>query len=118
TDSGSVVFPSDGPTVIAMGAEDGNGRKVWYSACGPNSSRPKPDFMATVPFPSQWRQRPFAGTSACAPHGAAVAGPLWSRHPDWNADQVRAAIKASAQDLATPGHDMQTGYGLIHLPQE
>jgi subtilisin family serine protease len=118
TDNGSVTFPADNPTVIAMGAEDGNGHKVWYSACGPNSPRPKPDFMATVPFPSLWRQRPFAGTSACAPQGAALAALWWSRHPDWSADQVRAAIKGSAKDLETPGHDLQTGFGLIRLPAE
>ncbi len=113
----SVCFPADNPNVVAMGAEDdGSGHKTWYHACGPNSSRPKPDFLATVPFPSLWRERPFAGTSACAPQGAGLAALLWSRHPNWTADQVRSAIKTSAQDLATPGHDLETGYGLIRLP--
>ncbi len=115
---GSVTFPADNPHVIAMGAEDGDGHKVWYSACGPNSPRPKPDFLATVPFHSLWRERSFAGTSACAPQGAALAALWWSRHPNWTADQVRASIKASALDLAAPGHDLQTGFGLIRLPRE
>jgi serine protease len=114
----SVTFPADNPVVIAMGAEDGTGHKVWYSACGPNSSRPKPDFVATIPFPSLWRERPFAGTSACAPQGAAQAALWWSRHPNWTADQVRAALKGAAKDLGPPGHDLETGYGLIHLPRE
>ncbi len=117
SDMSSVTFPADNPLVIAMGAEDGNGHKVWYSACGPNSTRPKPDFMATIPFPSLWRERPFAGTSACAPQGAALAAMWWSRHPDWTPDQVRSAIKTSAQDLEAPGPDLKTGYGLIRLPQ-
>jgi len=117
TDRGSVTFPADNPTVIAMGAEDGSGHKVWYSACGPNSSRPKPDFLASIPFPSLWRERPFAGTSAAAPQGSAQAALWWSRHPGWTAGQVRAALKASAKDLGPPGHDLETGYGLLQLPR-
>jgi subtilisin family serine protease len=115
---GSVCFPADGPSVIAMGAEDGDGHKVWYSACGPNSPRPKPDFVATIPFPSLWRERTFGGTSAAAPQGSAQAALWLSRHPNWTANQVRAAMKASAVDLGPPGHDLETGYGLIHLPHE
>jgi Subtilase family len=115
---GSVCFPADGPRVIAMGATDDHGHKMLYSACGPNSPRPKPDFVAIIPFPSLWRERPFGGTSAAAPQGAAQAALWWSRHPDWTADRVRAAIKASAEDLGPPGHDIETGYGLIHLPRE
>jgi subtilisin family serine protease len=118
TDEGSVCFPGDSPTVVAMGAEDGTGKKVWYSACGPNSARPKPDFVATIPFPSMWRERPFAGTSAAAPQGSALAALLWSRHPDWTAHRVRAALRASCLDLGPPGHDLETGYGLLRLPRE
>ena len=101
-----------------MGAEDGTGHRVWYSACGPNSSRPKPDFMATIPFPSLWRERPFAGTSAAAPQGAAEAALLWSHHPEWNAEQVRTTMRSSVRDLGPPGFDLETGFGLIHLPRD
>ncbi len=118
TARGSVCFPADGPEVIAMGAADSSGHKLSYSACGPNSPRPKPDFVATIPFPSLWRPRPFAGTSAAAPQGAALAALWWSRHPRWTADKIRTAIKASAMDLGPPGHDVETGYGMIHLPRE
>lgn len=118
TTRASVCFPGDGPEVIAMGAVDGTKHRVWYSACGPNSQQTKPDFVATIPFPSLWRERPFAGTSAAAPQGAALAAMLWSRHPAWTAEQVRAALKSSAEDLYTPGPDCETGYGLIRLPHD
>jgi Subtilase family len=118
TSRGSVCFPGDGPEVIAMGAVDDTKHRVWYSACGPNSHQTKPDFVATIPFPSLWRARPFAGTSAAAPQGAGLAALLWSRHQDWSATQIRAALRRSAEDLYSPGPDCETGYGLIRLPRD
>jgi hypothetical protein len=118
TPQSSVCFPADGPEVVAMGAVDEDGHRQWYSACGPNSARPKPDLVAKVPFPTLMRERPFAGTSAAAPQGAALAALWWSRHPGWSADQVRTALRASARDLETPGPDSQTGFGLVRLPRQ
>jgi len=114
----NVCFPADGATVVAMGAVNDQGQRQPYSACGPNSSRPKPDFVATVPVPTQVRARPFGGTSAAAPQGAALAALCMSRHPAWTPDQVRAALRASAFDLGPPGHDFETGYGQLRLPRE
>jgi subtilisin family serine protease len=116
TAGGSVSFPGDGPEVIAVGAVDGDGRRMSYSSCGPNSSQPKPDLVAPVPFPSGFRSAPFAGTSAASPQAAAVAALCWSRHPDWSAGQVRAALRTAARDLGAPGHDCETGYGLVQVP--
>jgi hypothetical protein len=113
---GSICFPADGKDVIAVGAVTGEGRRCHYSACGPNSARPKPDLVAQVPFPSRWRPTPFGGTSAAAPQAAALAALCWSRHPDWPAARVRSALQAAARDLGPPGHDAETGYGLVHLP--
>src|SRR5207253_1744200 len=113
---GSIAFPADGPEVIAVGAVDGKGQRLDYSSCGPNSRQPKPDLVATVPFPSLWRSRPFAGTSAAAPQAAGLAALIWSAHPDWTASQVREGLLHSARDLGPAGHDDETGYGLIRLP--
>ncbi len=117
TARGSVCFPADGPEVIAVGAVGADGKRAEYSCCGPNSEGPKPDLVATVPFPSLWRPRPFNGTSAAAPQAAGVAAVLWSAHPDWAAAQVRAALTKSAHDLGPEGFDTETGHGLICLPE-
>ena len=108
---GSVPFPADGSEVIAVGAEDREGRRQEYSSCGPNGPSLKPDFAAVVPFPSLWRSRPFSGTSAAAPQAAGLAALLRSAHPDWPAEQTREAlIKASRHSYtATVGPE-------IHLP--
>jgi subtilisin family serine protease len=112
----NICFPADGPEVIALGAVDSLGQRQPYSACGPNSPSPKPDFVAVVPFPCLARDTPLGGTSAAAPQGASLAALVWSRHPRWTATQVRTALRSSAQDLGLPGHDWETGYGLIRLP--
>jgi hypothetical protein len=114
---GSIPFPGDGARVLSVGAVDTRGQRFAYSSCGPNSRQPKPDLVATVPFPSLCRARPFAGTSAAAPQAAGLAALLWSRHPDWRAEQVVQAMRDSAVDLGPKGHDHETGYGLIRLPQ-
>ncbi len=116
TPGANVCFPGDGKEVVALGAVDTDGHRQDYSACGTNLPRPKPDLVAVVPFPSSWRARPFGGTSAAAPQAAALAALCWSRHTDWSAAQVRAALQSSAIDLNTPGPDYETGYGLIHVP--
>jgi subtilisin family serine protease len=116
TARGSISFPADGPAVLAVGAVDNSGSRACYSSCGPNSRLPKPDFVAVVPFPSSWRNRPFAGTSAAAPQAAALAALWWGSHPNWKAEQVKAAMRKTAHDLGPSGHDFETGYGLIRLP--
>lgn len=113
---GSISFPGDGPEVITVGAVDRDGRRLSYSSCGPNSPRPKPDLVAAVPFPSTWRGRPFTGTSAAAPQVAGLAALLWSRYPCWTAKELRRALTTWARDLGPPGHDDETGYGLVRLP--
>jgi subtilisin family serine protease len=114
---GSIPFPGDGARVLAVGAVDARGERLSYSSCGPNSRLPKPDFVATVPFPSLCRERPFAGTSAAAPQAAGLAAVWWSSRPSWTAAELTQAMRGAALDLGPPGHDHETGYGLIRLPR-
>jgi subtilisin family serine protease len=117
TTNGSIPFPGDGLEVFAVGAVDSDGRRTSYSSCGPNSREPKPDFVATVPFPSLCRDRPFTGTSAAAPQAAGLAALIWSSRPNAGAAQVAKALRESAVDLGPPGHDHETGHGLLRLPR-
>ncbi|HTK74020.1 MAG TPA: S8 family serine peptidase [Gemmataceae bacterium] len=116
TQRSSIPFPGDGPEFLAVGALEPTGRRAIYSSCGPNSSVPKPDFVAPVPVLTACRGKPFAGTSAAAPQAAALAAVCLSRHPDWSPDRVRAYLRKSATDISPPGHDWETGYGILRLP--
>ena len=57
---------------------------------------------------TNWR---FYGTSAAAPHVAAVAAQIWSAFPGETGNQIRDAIKSSAVDLGTAGFDNVYGWG-------
>jgi subtilisin family serine protease len=113
---GSIPFPGDGAEVLAVGAVDGTGRRLAYSSCGLRQGEIKPDLVATVPFPSSWRTRPFSGTSAAAPQAGALAALLWSRHPDWNAEQIRTALTSAAAPCPVRSSRWETGHGLLRLP--
>lgn len=112
----SIPFPGDGAEVVAVGAVDRTGQRLAYSSCGPKDGAMKPDLVATVPFPSSWRARPFAGTSAAAPQASAVAALLWSRHSDWNAGQLRAALHHAARSCPARSALWEIGHGLLRLP--
>ena len=116
TKAGSIPFPADGSDVVALGAVDERGRRHSYSSCGPVAGSLKPDLAATVPFPSLWRpDQPFSGTSAASPQAAGLAALIWSRHPTWTANQVRAELSKSAKRTGS-AHSTETGYGTIRMP--
>jgi subtilisin family serine protease len=56
----------------------------------------------------------FNGTSAATPLVAGVAALILSRHPDWNAWQVRDKIAQSSDDLGPAGQDDRYGFGRVN----
>jgi subtilisin family serine protease len=77
-------------------------------------TRPKPDIAAfdyvttTVPGFA-----PFPGTSAAAPHSAAVAALLLSKNPNLTPAQVRSILTSTAVDIGPAGFDNAAGFGRI-----
>ncbi|MBL4913180.1 S8 family serine peptidase [Shewanella schlegeliana] len=56
----------------------------------------------------------YNGTSMATPHVSGVATLVWSHHPQCSAQQIREALKATAEDLETVGRDNKTGFGLVN----
>jgi len=54
----------------------------------------------------------FYGTSAAAPHAAAIAALLWSYAPGLSTAQIRTVLTATALDVNPAGVDRDTGYGV------
>jgi Subtilase family len=55
----------------------------------------------------------FFGTSAAAPHAAAVAALLRQRRPSITPAELHATLTTTAIDMGTPGFDSDSGFGLI-----
>ncbi len=56
---------------------------------------------------------PFFGTSAAAPHAAALTGLLLSFNPSLTQAQVRSILTAHTVDILTTGWDQDSGYGIL-----
>ncbi|HSL80223.1 MAG TPA: S8 family serine peptidase, partial [Pseudolabrys sp.] len=111
----SETFTSDGPRRIFYQADGTPFTPMDLSSTG-GILRQKPDITAADGvmvtgvggFPS-----PFFGTSASAPHAAAIAGLLKSANPAFTPAQIRTALTSSAIDIEAPGVDRDTGAGII-----
>ena len=92
-------FSSQGPVTIAFPVAE---------------SRPKPDITGVDGVSVTGAggfHNPFYGTSASAPHVAAVVAQIWGAHPELTPTQVRSALYSSAVHVGTPGKNTVFGYG-------
>ena len=106
-------FTSDGPRRVFYNADGTPITPGDFSSTG-GFVRAKPQITAadgvttTVPgFET------FYGTSAAAPHAAAIAGLVLSGNPGTTNAEIRAALTGTALDLAPAGYDNRTGSGVI-----
>jgi uncharacterized repeat protein (TIGR01451 family) len=109
----SESFTSDGPRRIILdptGAELTPGNRTSTGGV----VRQKPDITAADGVDTAAPGfNPFYGTSAAAPHAAAIAALIKSAQPGLTPAQVRTALINSAIDIEAPGVDRDTGAGII-----
>ncbi|UTA46703.1 S8 family serine peptidase [Simiduia sp. 21SJ11W-1] len=55
----------------------------------------------------------MSGTSMATPAVAGVAALVWSNHPACTGTDIRNALKATAEDAGTNGHDVYFGNGIV-----
>lgn len=109
-------FTSDGPRRVFYNP-DGTEITPGNLTSSGGTVRLKPDLTAadgvstSVPGFS-----PFYGTSAAAPHAAAIAGLVLSGNPGISPAEVRSALTGTAIDIEARGYDRDTGYGIV-MPQ-
>jgi hypothetical protein len=108
-------YSSDGPRRMfyyANGSAITPGNVLFRTSGG--RSLPKPDITAadcvTTTTPDF---APFCGTSAAAPHAAAIAALLKSAPNNPGPGQVLAAMFTTALDVDPPGRDRNSGVGIV-----
>jgi hypothetical protein len=106
-------FSSDGPRRVFFNP-DGSSISVGNFSSTGGTVRQKPDVTAanrgktSVPgFET------FPGTSAAAPHAAAIAALLKSYNPSLTPAEIRTALTSTALDIESPGVDRDAGYGIV-----
>ncbi|MEZ5593307.1 MAG: S8 family serine peptidase, partial [Gammaproteobacteria bacterium] len=110
-------YSSQGPSRIY--SYDGAGNPVGFT------DRLKPDLTAIdgvlvtgaggfgVADPNGSSNRLFFGTSAAAPHAAAIAALVRAAAPQLSATQVAQVLRSTALDIGTAGFDFVSGSGRI-----
>lgn len=110
------TFSTDGPRRVFFDAAGNPVTPGNFSSTG-GFVRQKPDIAATdgvtTTLPSNSGLNPFYGTSAAAPHAAAIAALLKSYNPLLTSAQVRAILTGTALDNMALGLDQDSGSGIV-----
>lgn len=115
----SIIAPSDGDSVCAVGAVSSSGNRASFSSMGPTADgRTKPDVMAqglgtVCASPSNPTGYTSAsGTSLSCPLVAGAAALILQVNPTWTNMQILEALKNTADNASTPTNTY--GWGIIN----
>ena len=113
-----IITPSDGDSVVAVGAVNSTGTVASFSSYGPSGDgRVKPDLasvgLSAVVQSSGGGIGVANGTSFACPNLAGLGTCLWQGFPEFNNMKVIDALKRSAHKYNSP--DDRVGYGIPNL---
>ena len=107
------TFSSDGPRRIFFNADGTPITPGNFSSTG-GTVRQKPDIAAADGVATATPGfNPFFGTSAAAPHAAAIGGLVLSVHSTLTPAQVRQILTSTALDIEASGVDHDSGFGIV-----
>lgn len=110
---GAITYPASLANVMAVGCTNNQDVKSGFSNFGPDLEVVAPgDNVYMLTTGNSYASN--SGTSFSAPHVAALAGLMFSVNPGLTNEAVRQLMKDTADDLATPGFDNNTGWGRIN----
>lgn len=113
-----IITPSDGDSVVAVGAVNSSGTVASFSSYGPSGDgRVKPDLasvgLSAVVQSSGGGIGLANGTSFACPNLAGLGTCLWQGFPEFNNMKVLDALKRSAHKYNSP--DDRVGFGIPNL---
>ena len=111
----SVSFPGSSLYTIGVGAVDQTNTVQSWSNPGPEVDVAAPGswIYSTMPAVYGNLYGYKSGTSMATPHALGVAALILQAFPSLTFDQLRQKMIAGALDIATPGFDNGSGYGLV-----
>lgn len=118
-DFGHMIAPSDGDSVLAVGAVTSNGDYSWFSSPGPTyDGRIKPDVMArgegnyTID-PASWSgYLEVSGTSYCTALTTGVAALVLCANPEIGPMEIVEALRMTGDHASEPDNDY--GWGIVN----
>jgi subtilisin family serine protease len=115
-------YPASLPHVLTVGALDLNGAPAFFSSASRHVDLAAPgvDIPVAVPTtlhpPQFYEPTGFSGTSFAAPLVSGAAAWVWTARPTLDAGQLFDVMRASAQDVSSPGYDTSSGFGRLDVP--
>jgi subtilisin family serine protease len=113
-------FPAFYPHVLTVGATDQGGRVAAFSSLSPTLDLAAPGVRIPVAEPIAQEPTGYSttgsGTSFASPLVAGAAAWVWTTRPDLDNTQLFELMRRSAKDIAAPGFDNASGYGLLNIP--
>ncbi len=113
-------YPASLPHVVTVGAIDSGNQPTYFTSGSPYVDLAAPGEIIYVAVPKTLHPPTsydfFDGTSFASPIVAAAADWVWTVRPNLDWTQVAEVLRASAQDLYTPGFDSLTGFGRLNIP--
>ena len=107
------TYSSDGPRRVFFQASGTPITPGNFSSTG-GSVRQKPDITAADDITTDVTGfAPFTGTSAAAPHAAAIAALLKSSNTNLTPAQIRTYLTGTALDIMAAGTDRDSGAGIV-----
>lgn len=114
-------YPASLPHVLTVGALDEAGGPAAFSSGSQyvDLSAPGTAIPVAVPttyHPPVYYEEAFSGTSFAAPLVSGAAAWVWTVRPTLDVTQLFDLMRASAQDVSSPGFDAFSGFGRLDIP--
>ena len=108
-------YPGASRHVLTVGATDQNDAVAPFSTQSPFVDLAAPGVDIPVATALDNSYGVGSGTSFASPMVAAAAAWLWTVRPTLDASQVAEILRRSARDIAAPGYDDGSGYGILDM---
>jgi len=106
-------YPAAYDEVVAVSATDEHDESAWFTNFGNWIELAAPGVLIYSTFLNN-TYKYLSGTSMATPFVSGTAALIWSQFSNMTANQVRAQLRRTAEDLGNLGFDEFLGYGIVN----